>query len=324
MANKVKRPSKNSTRLRVSRIQSQRAKLPPQVKNLITANGVIDLSTASDFYKKKAEVTALLDGFVEQLPDFRYRIRNGFDSWFLNSLPLFLRNGSGEPANILAEALFQLGRHWAKIDYGDLPIGNSKLWDQLLLETWKSVEPEWEAFCASGGPIGSAWSYTLEDGGTLGPSSDENPRQVKMWITFATTKRGAPPTMVIQVAGEAAVTLMRLWMRLKRAPSSAQPDAGDLRQSAEATLDSIVRKVKVNLGLGRPHKGRPSIDIGGRIAYLLDHENKSIKSVAAELGQLPPPGLARRKCFDRLKKAAKNFYAGLYKDFQALIPVKSE
>jgi hypothetical protein len=82
---------------------------PSAVKDLIRG-GVINLSSASDFYKKKAEVAELLRDFVESLPNSHYRLKNNFDRYFFTNLHLLLRNNGKGPADALAEALFFLGR----------------------------------------------------------------------------------------------------------------------------------------------------------------------------------------------------------------------
>jgi hypothetical protein len=94
--------------------------LPDVVAKLFRGN-VIDLSGASKFYRKKANVATLLEGFVEPLPNSQFRLDNGFDSFFLGNLRLFLTGTSGSVSDSIAEALFRLGRQWAKTDYGRLP-----------------------------------------------------------------------------------------------------------------------------------------------------------------------------------------------------------
>jgi hypothetical protein len=110
------------------------AQLPPSVQNL--ARGcVIDVSGASDFYKKKAAVAALLEDFVEPLPSFHYRLKNQFDCYFFANLPVFLRHPPSTPADSLADALFLLGRQWAKTRYGNLPIASIPS-DEFLRNAW--------------------------------------------------------------------------------------------------------------------------------------------------------------------------------------------
>lgn len=75
-------------------------------------------------YKKRAEVATLLEDFVEPCPDSHYRLKNQFDRYFFASLPVFLRNHPMGPADALADALFFLGRQWARIDKGNLPFAS--------------------------------------------------------------------------------------------------------------------------------------------------------------------------------------------------------
>jgi hypothetical protein len=76
----------------------------------------------------------------------------------------------------------------------------------------------------------------------------------------------------------------------------------------------------MNLKLVRSNRGRPRISFGEQAAYLLDHEKKHLAIIAKELCRLPADanGSARRQCFDRIKKAAKNYYKLLRTDYMSL------
>ena len=95
--------------------------LPPSILGLIDEN-TVSLSGASKFFRKRAETAALLRDFVEALPNFSYRLKNEFDRFFFANLPMVARNHPMSAPNILADALFTLGRQWARIDHGKLPI----------------------------------------------------------------------------------------------------------------------------------------------------------------------------------------------------------
>jgi hypothetical protein len=66
----------------------------------------------------------------------------------------------------------------------------------------------------------------------------------------------------------------------------------------------------MNLKLLRRERGRPRADFGERAAYLLDHEKKNLALIAKELCELSPTASpsVRRQCFDRIRKAANNYY----------------
>jgi hypothetical protein len=185
-------------------------RLPPQVRHLVNGT-VINLSGASAFYKKKAEVVTLLRDFVEALPDSHYRLKNQFESWFLGSLAVFFRrNDSRPPADILADALFLLGQHWAKIDYGKMPIGSIPT-DKFLREAWKGAE-EWDAFLRRDARIGQGWLYEMNDDGTVRNWSGEfNPDVFDLFIRFGNDTK-EPPTMRIDVKGKAVALFMDFWM----------------------------------------------------------------------------------------------------------------
>ena len=56
----------------------------------------------------------------------------------------------------------------------------------------------------------------------------------------------------------------------------------------------------------------------------LDHERQSISLIAKRLCQLPQDASAsvRRQCFDRIRKAANNYYKLLGSDYTALTSVR--
>ena len=314
-------PPKNKKRgKRLVQIDSQDGvqadRLPPKVRHLVNGT-VINLSGASAFYKKKAEVATLLKDFVEPLPDSHYRLKNQFESWFFGSLSLFFRpNDSGQPADILADALFILGQHWAKIDSGKMPIGSIPT-DKFLREAWKGAD-EWDAFLRRDARIGQGWLYEMSDDGTVRNWSGEfNPDVFDLFIRFGNdTKK--PPTMRIDVKGKAVALFMDFWMiRNLDGSLGEHPRREDLRNNAGVVLDAIVKLLKTKLMILRPEKGRPSSRFGEQAAYLLDHQKKTIVQVANELCQLPLGATpsARRQCFDRIRKAVTNYYRHLRSDF---------
>jgi hypothetical protein len=295
---------------------------PSAVKDLIRGS-VINLSAASDFYKKKAEVAALLQNFVEALPGFHYRLNNNFDRYFFLNLHLFLRNDGRRPADALAEALFFLGRQWAKIDYGKLPIAVTPS-DEFLRSAWTGAA-DWDAFLICDGCIGQSWWHNLgADGRVHTWSGGFDPSDFSLRIDFEwdTTK---PPSVMIRVKGEPATILMKWWMTLNpNSPPQKHEGIKELRKKADSVLDSIVGSLKTNLKLTRLTKGRPRIDFGEQAAYLLDHERQSISLIAKRLCQLPQDASAsvRRQCFDRIRKAANNYYKLLGSDYTALTSVR--
>jgi hypothetical protein len=63
-------------------------RIAPAWRHLVDGN-IINLSGASEFYKKKAATAEVLQDFVEPLRDSHYRLKNKFDSYFLTDLPIF-------------------------------------------------------------------------------------------------------------------------------------------------------------------------------------------------------------------------------------------
>jgi hypothetical protein len=156
--------------------------LPATIKNLIEG-GVISLAGASAFYKKKAEVATLLEDDVEPLPDCRYRLKNRFDSYFFGSLPMFLRSDPRRPADSLADALFFLGRQWAKIGRANLPTASIPS-DEFLHKAWTAAL-DWEAFLLRDACIGEEWWQNLGADGKVRPwSGGSDPSAFNLRIDF--------------------------------------------------------------------------------------------------------------------------------------------
>jgi hypothetical protein len=80
----------------------------------------------------------------------------------------------------------------------------------------------------------------------------------------------------------------------------------------------------LKLRITRPDRGRPRADFGEQAAYLLDHEDVNIALIAKKLGQLPQGAAPseRRQCFDRIRKAANNYYRLLRTDYKDLTTIR--
>jgi hypothetical protein len=304
------------------RVGLEYAQLPPSFLNLINGN-VIDVSGASDFYKKKAEVANLLENFVERCPDSHYRLKNQFDRYFLASLPVFLRGHPMGPADVLADAVFFLGRQWARIDNGKLPLASIPE-DEFLRDQWTGAA-DWDTFLLKDACIGEVWWHNLgRDGKVQRWTGESVPGDFELRVDFGcdTTK---PPMMAIRIKGEAAALFMKWWMTLNpNSPPERHPGVEALRERASTVLDSLTGVLKMNLKLLRPERGRPRADFGERAAYLLDHEKKNLALIARELCHLSPTASpsVRRQCFDRIRKAANNYYKLLRNDYTTLTTVR--
>lgn len=228
-----------------------------------------------------------------------------------------------KPADALADALFFLGREWAKMDYGTLPIASLPT-DEFLRIQWKEADA-WDAFLRSDACFGEIWWHNLgadQNVERWGGGSDSGDFELRVDFNFDATK---PPKMSIAIKGKPAAILMNWWMTLK--PSSAPqkyPEMTELREKTAALLDSIVGTLKMDLRLIQSQRGRPRQEFGERAAYFLDHEKRSLPSIARELCQLPQnsTALARRQCFDRIRKAANNYYKLLGNDYTTLTTVR--
>lgn len=296
--------------------------LPEAVAKLLRGN-VIDLSGASKFYKQKAHVATLLEGFVEPLPNFHFRLDKGFESYFLLNLHFFLTSPLRSVADSVAEALFVLGRQWARTDYGRLPLASIPS-DAFLRSVWSGAE-EWEAFVQRDGCIGEVWLFALSEDGTVRAwSGGSDPHDFELRIDFG-WDTNLPPSLMICVKGPPAAILMKWWMTLN--PNSnpeIYPDAKELRERSGTVLDSIVAALKTKLRIMRPDRGRPRADFGEQAAYLLDHEGANIALIAKKLRLLTPSAgsFERRQCFDRIRKAANNYYKVLRTDYKDLTKIR--
>ena len=135
-------------------VQKAESAFPENVRRLVRGN-IVDLSGASSFFRKRAEAATSLKGYVEPLRNFHYRLKNGFNSYYLLNLDHFHKGNDLELADALAEGLYQLGRQWAKIDYGNLPVASIPP-DEFLRAEWKEAD-DWGAFVVRDACIGEAW-----------------------------------------------------------------------------------------------------------------------------------------------------------------------
>jgi len=318
---RVKKQPDTGIRARSSSSEDEIQFLEPVAK-LLRGN-VIDLSGASKFYLRRANVATLLEGFVEPLPNSHFRLANGFDRYFIGNLRLFLTGTSESVSDSIAEALFRLGRQWAKTDYGRLPLASVPS-DEFFRSVWSGAE-EWDAFVQRDGCIGEVWLLALCDDGTVRTwSGGSDPHDFELRVDFGWDAK-LPPGVTISLKGPPAAILMKWWMTLN--PNSnpeIYPEAKDLRETTGTVLDSIIAALKLKLRITRPDRGRPRADFGEQAAYLLDHEGVNITMIAKKLRQLPQSASSsdRRQCFDRIRKAANNYYKLLRTDYKDLTTVR--
>lgn len=288
---------------------------PASLLKLINGN-TIDISAASDFYKRKAEVATLLRDFVERAPRFRYVLKNNFDRYFSVNLSIFIRNPYLKPADALADALFSAGKQWASIDYGRLPLASIPT-DDFLRDQWTGAA-HWDSFLIRDSCVGEIWWHNLGPDGKVHRwkgGSAHGDFELRVDFGTETTK---PPTMTIGVKGEPAAKLMKWWTTLTpNSPAQKQSGIDLLRRQTVAVVDSLLGTLKTNLKLLRAERGRPRVDFGERAAHLLDHQKMPIVMIAKELCHMPADAnqLERRQCFDRIRKAAQNYYKLLRSDY---------
>jgi hypothetical protein len=300
-----------------------REKIPPPYVH----GNVLDLSKASEFYRKEAAVAVALTDYVECLPRSRYRLKNGFDVFFHGSLPKLLANHPAQPADALADSLFRLAQAWAEIKHVDsLPGDRRSTSNEVLNDEWKQSwnrmqENDWDAFRRMSSPLAQYIVTALDEGGKIdhGLCYQPTARRIELGISFAQDVR-QPPEMRILIKGNPAVDFMIAYIRKsqgQRWPRSKKKDLENLRMIFDATVSTVAKEF---LGLIKPTTGRPR-DIGERAAYLLYHERIPIYSVSRELCSLrqEPNHICGAKCSDKIKKAAGNHFKHLKRELQSLI-----
>ncbi len=226
---------------------------------------------------------------MERGPRFRYVLKNNFDRHFFTNLSLFVGNSNLKPADALADALFS---------------------DSFLIRD----------HC-----VGEIWWHNLGQDGKLHRwkgGSAHGDFELRVDFGTETTK---PPTMTIRVKGEPAAMLMKWWTTLTpNSPAQKRSGVDLLRRQTVTVLDSLLGALKTKLRLLRAERGRPRIDFGERAAYLLDHQKMQIAMIARELCHMPADAnqLERRQCFDRIRKAAQNYYKLLRSDYAEITDVR--
>ena len=290
--------------------------LPTPMNDLILSGNVIDLSQASYFFRRKAECCTELKGMFEALPNFRYRLKEPFRSFFAVNLPLCVRDTPLQPADALAQALFELGQYGAKIDFGMQPLP-IQLTDEFLRKAWNDAE-KWQAFLNESPCIGQGWWLTLADDGTVKPwSGQPDPRDFELWICFS-SDMSKPPSMTISVTGKPAQIFMKFWtMFYPISPNRKHSNRTNLEDEAEKVLGEILKTLRTKLQLLRSESGRPTSELGEHAAFRLHHKKQSLALITKELCHLPSSAstIERRQCFDRIRKAVKNYYKRLRTEF---------
>jgi hypothetical protein len=306
--------------------QDPTTSIPSRFQGYINGN-VIDLSQASDFYKKLAAIAEELPHcYLERLRGGQYKLKNKFDTWFFSSLAVVAGRNPEAPPNAMAEALFQLAFHWAEIEYNSQFGDERAITEQVLkdewLQSWKRMGPlDWDAFRQKGSPLAEFFSKATSDDRALDDNLWASPtaHHVRLGISF-TGDEHRPPEMKMTVIGDPAVRFMIAYVRNFPGALRSEEELSE-RDATGVMFDSIVHAFKQDiLGLTRPKKGRPR-DIGERAAYLLEHQRKKIRTVVHSLCAARQKGSHEcdHKCVDRTKKSARNYYKHLRRELKLLV-----
>jgi hypothetical protein len=301
--------------------------LPKKLLHSYLHDNVLDLTKASDFYQKEAAVTEVLTNHIERLPQSRYKLKNGFDAFFRESLPLSLARHPEQPADALADSLLRLARSWVEIMRVDsLPGDWQSISTAALNSEWKQswkrmAKKERDAFQQMSSPLASYILTALHRKGTVDHDLTYEPtaRHIALGISFAQDLQ-EPPEMRILIKGDPAVSFMIAYIR----KAQQQPWSRDYRnelQDLRAIFDSTVSTIaKEFLGLTRQTTGRPR-EVGERAAFLLYHERRPIRLVTRELCADRQMGdhICDYNCSNKIKKAAVNHFKHLRQELQSLL-----
>lgn len=180
-------------------------------------------------------------------------------------------------------------------------------------------EKHWEAFRQMNSPLASYFSTALDDRGNVDNGLYDVPtaRHIELGISFEQDLQ-RPPEMRILIRGGPAVSFMIAYIRKSRGEQWPRNEKREL-ENLRAILDSTVSMVAKELLGIRLSKGRPR-DIGERAAYLLYHEKKPIYLVSQKLcASLQEPNhTCNSKCFENIKKAARNHFKHLRRELESL------
>jgi hypothetical protein len=296
------------------------------VKSYLHDN-ILDLSKASDFFQREAEVAEALGDYVERLPAAKYKLKNGFETFFHRSLPIFLSGIPLKPADALADSLFRIAQAWANGLYvdslpGDWRCTRSEALTNEWKKSWKCMEEEhWNAFREMSSPSAQYITTALDEKGNVDHELCYVPtaNHVEVGVSFAQDPQQSPE-MRILIKGGPAVSFMIAYIRKSQGkvwPRDKRAELENLRVIFESTVSTVAKEF---LGLTRPSKGRPR-DVGEMAAYRLYHERKPARLVSRELCSLRQESnhLCDSKCFDKMKKAAANHFKHLRREILSLV-----
>jgi hypothetical protein len=312
------------------------AALMPEERALFHTN-VLDLSTASDFYKKQAKIASRLEDVIDTGQD-RYRL----SPRVLRDLTALRGYAVGtahtKPADRLAHALYLCARSLAY---------------ESLFKAQRTKNEEWGAYfdaVRTHGPVRPRAERRLkvlpvrENGEVLESLSHPELQQLVLQFAFNTELASFPlgkdrgvigipetieidenlsdensepviversPQLTIELKGEPVVQLMI---------ASFDKDGPDIDRARKFTLNllsGLTHELKRFLGLTL-RRGRPRLGIGEKAAHGLDYHGRTIIQVTNELcPKRNEPGHRHVKgCRDRIRLAADHYYKSLAREFE--------
>ncbi len=283
---------------------------------------VVDISDASDFFKKSWEIyRSLVATHVSERGSYRYELSEAFLNSFFRELRNATRGHTRLPykiagPNLVAEMLCLAAYAGSPLDVIDeLPFDyefETDVWasSRLISEAWarlgKLPVPGPETAILVESEPGKDWR--------LGDRRSQAPR-VGVTLQYNEDRNGLP-ALTLEVVGEPVCLLMRA----KSTPPD--PDKRKLaREEAERLWNSLVWWSRAAVGVGELEGGRPATGRGWQAAFLHDHERLSWAQVARRL--CPSEHRHTTACRDNYRQQAKQYWHRIRKQVQRVTTAKA-
>lgn len=316
--------------------------LKPDERALFNGS-VIDLSGASKYYKRQMSIASHVEDMVGTGQD-RYQLSPRILSQVIAMRRLGVGGEHEEPANRLAHSVFVSARWFGFESYLRMQRTKNEEWSEYF-----------EAVKAHGPVRLRASQRRLllpvgKNGEMLEEYSHPELPQLKLHLAFNTELAsikvgglpgvaGIPETITVDETMDDNNSqildiehLPGFSIKMEGAPVSQMMIATfdrnteDVRAARAYTLrllNGVMHEVKRFLRLVAK-KGRPRLGIGERAAVLLDHERKNIVQVTKGLcpSQSEPGHRHSKRCYDRVRLAAEQYYRSLEREFTRSLPSK--
>jgi hypothetical protein len=320
--------------------------LAPEEGALIHGS-VVDLSNASKFCRERAEIALQLSEHVTCVGTEKYELSARIHRDFLVKRYCGVGNEHSAPADRLATALYWCAKLLAfELGFRTRP-DKLDAWTDYLDAIGSPRRGHLRPRAFVRVPVSS-------DGQIREPWSHPDLAQLSIHFAFNTEiarmRIAGKDAGSIQIADEAAPTatlngdgagqefeverLPELTIKLEGSPVAKMmvaslgkgADAKTVAQQFTITLLSgVVHELKRFLGISSK-RGRPRLGIGEQAALLLDHYQVNITQAVAQIcpSRLVPSHRHDKRCQDRVRLAARQYYKSLKREFGRYLPPKAK